>query len=76
MHVRNALLSCSLLALPLPGCDAASEAKPSAAKSDGKTADKKAEPAANVEASIKAFDAIWLPKAPAIAELRATGAKL
>jgi TRAP-type C4-dicarboxylate transport system substrate-binding protein len=36
----------------------------------------KAEPAANVEASIKAFDAIWLPKAPAIAELRAAGAKL
>lgn len=36
----------------------------------------KTEPAANVEASIKTFDAIWLPKAPAIAELRATGAKL
>lgn len=36
----------------------------------------KTEPAANVEASIKAFDAIWLPKAPAIAELRKAGATL
>lgn len=36
----------------------------------------KAEPAANVEAAIRAFDTLWLPKAPAIAELRKTGATL
>lgn len=36
----------------------------------------KEEPASNVEASIKAFDAIWLPKAPAIADLRKVGATL
>ena len=36
----------------------------------------KAEPATNVEASIKAFDALWLPKAPAIADLRKVGTTL
>ncbi len=36
----------------------------------------KTEPAANVQASIQAFDAIWLPKSPAIAELRKVGATL
>jgi TRAP-type C4-dicarboxylate transport system substrate-binding protein len=36
----------------------------------------KSEPPANVEASIKAFDQLWLPKAPAIAELRKVGAAL
>lgn len=36
----------------------------------------KAEPAGNVEAAIRTFDAVWLPKAPAIAELRKAGAAL
>lgn len=36
----------------------------------------KSEPPANVEASIKAFDQLWLPKSPAIAELRKVGATL
>ncbi|MFT3721170.1 TRAP transporter substrate-binding protein [Pseudorhodoferax sp.] len=36
----------------------------------------KTEPAASMEASIQAFDALWLPKAPAIAELRKVGATL
>jgi TRAP-type C4-dicarboxylate transport system substrate-binding protein len=36
----------------------------------------KTEPPANVEASVKAFDALWLPKSPAIAELRKAGATL
>ena len=34
------------------------------------------EPATNVAASIAEFDKIWLPKAPAIAELRKVGASL